>query len=43
MDVFQVGYNWIGEIWHGRLWPDWGLYRVKSKFDDKVFKFNHVV
>ena len=23
--VFPGGYGWIGEIQHGRIWPDWGL------------------
>ena len=23
--VFPGGYGQIGEILHGRLWPDWGL------------------
>ena len=21
---FLGGYGWIGEIQHGRIWPDWG-------------------
>ena len=24
--VFPGGYGRIGEILHGRIWPDWGLY-----------------
>ena len=23
--VFLGGYSWIGEILHGRIWPDWDL------------------
>ena len=26
MAVFPGGYGRIGEIPHGRIWPDWGLY-----------------
>ena len=25
MAVFPGGYGRIGEIPHGRIWPDWGL------------------
>ena len=28
--VFPGGYGRIGEILHGRIWPDWGLYEVGS-------------
>ena len=23
--VFPGGFGWIGEMPHGRIWPDWGL------------------
>ena len=26
--VFPGGFGWIGEIPHGRIWPDWGLYGI---------------
>ena len=27
--VFSRGYGRIGEIQHGRIWPDFGVYRVE--------------
>ena len=32
------GYRRIGEIPHGQLWPDWGLYRVKSNINGNMMK-----
>ena len=23
--IFSVRYGWIGDMQHGRIWPDWGL------------------
>ena len=31
MDILQSGYGQIGEIRHGRIWPDWGPYVVVHK------------
>ena len=34
--VFPGGYGRIGEIPHGRIWPDWGLKRVKNRVGRSV-------
>ena len=30
---FPDGYGQIGEILHGRIWPDWGLYGYRLIFE----------
>ena len=41
--VFPDGYGRNGEIPHGRLWPNWGLYRVKGGSQMLHIKFLIVI